>query len=163
MPHVTNLSAPGLKIDGELLYTMRNEVAQLLDKKNTSFPGAQPVSFARRHIEELAQQDYYVCEKSDGMRYLLYLTEGDKGEEIHYLIDRKNDYWYIPDAHLTLHLPQENNIEGFHVGTLIDGELVLDKVPGEADLVPRFLVFDCLVLDGKSLMDRPLGTYSFLT
>jgi mRNA guanylyltransferase len=131
---------------------MRHEVASLLDRKNINFPGAQPVSFARRHLQELAQTNYYVCEKSDGMRYLLYLTEDDQGREIQYLIDRKNDYWYIPPD--TLHFPIPNDIQRFHTNTLIDGELVMDTVPGGKQ--PKYLVFDCLVLDGNNLMSRPL-------
>ncbi|CZT03547.1 probable mRNA-capping enzyme subunit alpha [Rhynchosporium agropyri] len=150
---VGSLTAPGIKAEGELLFRMRSEVAHLLDRKNTSFPGAQPVSFARRHLEALTKQDYYVCEKSDGMRYLLYLTEDDKGGEIHYLIDRKNDYWFIPTG--ALHFPIPNDQQGFHTRTLIDGELVLDEVHG-GPKQPKYLVFDCMVLDGNSLMERTL-------
>jgi mRNA guanylyltransferase len=54
---VRSTSAPGVKIDGDLLYNMRSEVASLLDRKNLSFPGAQPVSFARRHLEDLTRQE----------------------------------------------------------------------------------------------------------
>jgi mRNA guanylyltransferase len=54
---VRSISAPGVKIDGDLLYNMRSEVASLLDRKNLSFPGAQPVSFARRHLEDLTRQE----------------------------------------------------------------------------------------------------------
>jgi mRNA guanylyltransferase len=39
---------------------------------------------------------YFLCEKTDGIRLLLYITTGDQGEEIVYLIDRKNDYYFIP-------------------------------------------------------------------
>jgi len=96
---------------------------------------------------------FYVCEKSDGFRYLLYLTQDDQGEEIHYLIDRKNDYWFIPKG--GLHFPVPRDVEGFHTNTLIDGELVIDKVPG-GGIQPKYLVFDCMVLDGNSLMNRTL-------
>lgn len=88
------------------------------------------------------------------MRYLLYLTEGDQGQEVQYLIDRKNDYWEIPSQ--ALHFPVPKDVQGFHRHSLIDGELVMDKVPGETKLVPKYLVFDCLVLDGNSLMNRTL-------
>jgi mRNA guanylyltransferase len=87
------------------------------------------------------------------MRYLLYLTKDDHDEEIQYLIDRKNDYWFIPKG--GLHFPVPRNVEGFHVNTLIDGELVMDKLPN-GQMQPKYLVFDCMVLDGNSLMNRSL-------
>lgn len=87
------------------------------------------------------------------MRYLLYLTKDEEGREIHYLIDRKNDFWFIPNN--GLHFPIPHNVEGFHTDTLIDGELVMDKVPGGGKQ-PKYLVFDCMVLDGNSLMTRTL-------
>ncbi|KAL3419136.1 mRNA capping enzyme alpha [Phlyctema vagabunda] len=150
---VKSIEVPGLKAEGDLLYSMRQEVARLLDRKSLGFPGAQPVSFARRHLEELTRQDYFVCEKSDGMRYLLYLTKDEHGEEIHYLIDRRNDYWYIPKG--ALHFPVPRDVQGFHTDTLIDGELVMDKLKN-GDIQPKYLVFDCMVLDGNSLMNRTL-------
>lgn len=88
------------------------------------------------------------------MRYLLYLTEDSDGNEIQYLIDRKNDYWFIPKG--GLHFPVPGDVEAFHRNSLIDGELVFDKVPGEKQVVPKYLVFDCMVLDGNSLMNRSL-------
>lgn len=150
---IRSISEPGIKIDGYLLHNMRQEVAQLLDRRSVGFPGAQPVSFARRHIEELTRQDYYVCEKSDGMRYLLYLTQDEINGEAQYLIDRKNDYWFIPKN--GLHFPVPRHVEGFHVNTLIDGELVVDKLKGGGEQT-KYLVFDCLILDGNSLMNRTL-------
>ncbi|KAJ5039082.1 uncharacterized protein L3040_006752 [Drepanopeziza brunnea f. sp. 'multigermtubi'] len=150
---VNSLDAPGLKAEGELLQSMRREVADLLGKKVHGFPGAQPVSFARKHLVELTKQDYYVCEKSDGMRYLLYLTIDTLGEEIQYLIDRKNNFWWIPKG--ALHFPVPGDVTRFHKDTLIDGELVFDKVPG-GGTEPKYLVFDCMVLDNNSLMNRTL-------
>jgi mRNA guanylyltransferase len=153
MSQITSLSEPGVKASGDLLRTMRSEVAELLGRHQTSFPGAQPVSFARQHIEELTKADYYVCEKSDGIRYLLYSTSGQDEEEVHYLIDRKNDYWYIGGHQL--HIPTATDEQGFHTNTITDGELVWDTLEsGEKE--PRFLIFDCLIIDGVNLMDKTL-------
>ncbi len=96
---------------------------------------------------------YYVCEKSDGIRYLLYLTVDDYNGETQYLIDRKNDYWWIPTDHM--HLPIEGEQSGFHTKTVVDGELVLDTL-ADGTVDPKFLVFDCLLLDGKDLRGRTL-------
>lgn len=38
---------------------------------------------------------------------------------------------------------------------LLDGELVLDKVPGRGEVL-RYLVFDALVIDEENIMDKPL-------
>ncbi|KAJ3484333.1 hypothetical protein NLG97_g7078 [Lecanicillium saksenae] len=150
---VASIAEPGIKAEGQLLYTMRKEVAGLLGRSQTGFPGAQPVSFARKHIEALMSQDFYVCEKSDGIRYLLYATRDESGGEAHYLIDRKNDYWFIPNRNL--HFPLDSDQTAFHYDTVLDGELVWDtKLNGGKE--PRFLIFDCLVMDGQGLMDRTL-------
>ncbi|KAK1756060.1 mRNA capping enzyme, catalytic domain-containing protein [Echria macrotheca] len=151
---IKDIANPGVKAEFPFLRNLREEVAQLLNRNSLSFPGAQPVSFSRRHIDELQKKDYYVCEKSDGIRYLLYLTTDDNGGELHYLIDRKNDYWLIHQRNL--HFPLQNDYQAFHTGTLIDGELVVDKLPSGEE-VPKFLVFDLLALDGKAdLLSKPL-------
>lgn len=142
---------PGIKAVGDLLHTFRREVAELLGRASTGFPGAQPVSFAARHKTELLKQDYYVCEKSDGIRCLMYLT-GDGPEEITYLIDRKNEYYHVSALHFPVSSEQELE---FHTGTLVDGELVNDTMPN-GSMQLKYLVFDCLVLDGSSLMHRTL-------
>ena len=137
----------------ELQRSFQREVAALLHRgNNTSFPGAQPVSFTGDHLQELKTQDYYVCEKTDGLRYLLYLTN-DGENDIHYLIDRKNDYYYVPGLHFPHH--EDKTFEKFHIDTILDGELVEDKYPNRPSVI-KFLVFDCLNLDGQSLMQRPL-------
>jgi mRNA guanylyltransferase len=58
MSQITSLSEPGVKAAGDVLRTMRAEVADLLGRNQTSFPGAQPVSFARAHLEELTKAEY---------------------------------------------------------------------------------------------------------
>lgn len=83
----------------------------------------------------------------------MYSTEDDGGAETHYLIDRKNDYWFITNR--SLHFPLPNDQTDFHRNTILDGELVWDSLPG-GGREPRFLVFDCLVIDKQVLMDRTL-------
>ncbi|KKA28259.1 hypothetical protein TD95_001852 [Thielaviopsis punctulata] len=151
---IRSIAEPGIKVPyKEGVAELRQEVAKLLGRTQTSFPGAQPVSFTREHLNELMQEDYYVCEKSDGIRYLLYLTTDEQGGEVQYLIDRKNDFWY--NNNRNLHFPRLEDRQAFHDRSIIDGELVMDD-EGNGNLVPRFLVFDCLVLGGKNLMDRTL-------
>lgn len=188
-----DIAAPGIKAQGDLLRELRSEVADLLKRNSHGFPGAQPVSFSRRHMDELRREEYvafsfsciaippnpmpshaagsrglekgfancatrlnsyYVCEKSDGIRYLLYLTSDEVGKECHYLIDRKNDYWWLHQRNL--HFPLATDQGAFHTGTLIDGELVMDTSPN-GETGPVFLVFDLLALDGKAdLLSKPL-------
>lgn len=170
-----NLDDIGWRAQPPELNILRGEIADLLERGgNTSFPGAQPVSFARKHLRELRQRDYYVCEKSDGIRCLMYFTTGpvrdSEGQfiydmngnqemtEMHYLIDRKNDYYWVQG----LHFPRAQEVPGkeiewgsHHVNTLIDGELLWDVYPdGRRTL--KFLVFDCLYLENQNLMGRTL-------
>ncbi|KAI6091141.1 mRNA capping enzyme, alpha subunit [Hypoxylon rubiginosum] len=148
------IDEPGIKPPPEVTQQLRHDVAKVLGRQSTAFPGAQPVSFCKKHLEELCREDYYVCEKSDGIRYLLYLTADHNGAETKYLIDRKNDYWWVDSE--SLHFPLPGNTQAFHVGTVLDGELVMD-VHSDGRREPRYLVFDCLALDGQSLMARELS------
>ncbi|KAJ5298757.1 NAD-dependent protein deacetylase hst2-1 [Penicillium atrosanguineum] len=152
---VPDLDVIGIKADYDLADQFRREVAQLLGRTNLNFPGAQPVSFSSKHLTELQKEDYYVCEKTDGIRCLMYFARGDDVEhpEIHYLIDRKNEYRFVPGLHFPL--PDDDTFQSFHVDTLVDGELVNDTYPDGTHQL-KFLVFDCLVLDGQSLMHRTL-------
>ncbi|KAL8855034.1 MAG: hypothetical protein Q9221_000231 [Calogaya cf. arnoldii] len=144
---------PGIQILGDELRALRQEVAQLLQRSSIGFPGAQPVSFAAHHKFELQKQDYYVCEKSDGIRCLMYQTEDGAGQEAVYLIDRKNDYYLVANLHFPL---PGKDPASYHVKTLVDGELVNDRLPNET-MQLTYLVFDCLCLDGNSaLMHRTL-------
>lgn len=142
---------PGLKALPNHVQSLRYTVTNLLNRKQTTFPGAQPVSFAARHLTELQQADYYVCEKSDGIRCLMYLTS-EEGREVVYLIDRKNDYYFVQDLHFPI---AGEDKTAFHTDTIVDGELVNDTQPNGA-VEMRYLVFDCLILDGNSLLHRTL-------
>ncbi|KAE8416819.1 mRNA capping enzyme, catalytic domain-containing protein [Aspergillus pseudocaelatus] len=155
-PAAKKLSISASSAEPELADQFRREVATLLGRNNLNFPGAQPVSFSNKHLLELQRQDYYVCEKTDGIRCLMYFARGDPDSEtpeIHYLIDRKNDYRYVPGLHFPL--PNDESFQSYHVDTLVDGELVNDTYEDGTQQL-KYLVFDCLVLDGQSLMHRTL-------
>jgi mRNA guanylyltransferase len=141
----------------------KDAIADLLKRNNTNFPGAQPVSFARRHLLELQRNDYFLCEKTDGIRCLLYLTQIFQDPhnpiEAQFLIDRKNDYYYIAPGYL--HIPLVNkrpnepafDIHSYHNGTLLDGELVRQRFPDGREQL-TYLIFDCLALCGDSIIEK---------
>ena len=92
-----------------------------------------------------------MCEKTDGIRCLMYLTEINmhgQPVEAQFLIDRKNDYYFLP--YESLHLPLQENLGGYHRGTLLDGELVRQK---SGKLV--YLIFDLLAIDNENVTGRP--------
>lgn len=148
-------------------HVLQCEVAGGLDRNDPrKFPGAQPVSFSARHFEELKNQDYYVCEKTDGLRVLMYMSHYQMpienphpGQPTHYklpvcyLIDRRNNYYAIADLKFPHH--EDPTFEKFHEATVLDGELVEDRYPNGRTLI-KFLAFDLLVIDEKNLTSRPL-------
>jgi mRNA guanylyltransferase len=72
------------------LEQLRTKVCELLDGKFSPrrFPGAQPVSFNSSHLDELQQENYFVSEKADGIRCLLYTrTLPDLSVETYLVID----------------------------------------------------------------------------
>ena len=121
-----------------------------------AFPGAQPVSFARKHLHELQNVDYFMCEKTDGIRCLLYLTQifvedEPQGVEAQFLIDRKNDYYFVPRD--SVHLPRPEGVASYHTGTLLDGELVRQTFKNGSERL-AYLIFDCLAIDGEDVRQK---------
>ena len=48
---------PGVPADRDMARMFQEEVASLLGRTQRGFPGAQPVSFSRRHLQELQTKE----------------------------------------------------------------------------------------------------------
>jgi len=162
---------PGEEVDEGQTRSLSAKVASLCGLRHSRFPGAQPVSFARSSLDQLKEEDYWVCEKSDGQRVLMFIAwnKATEQQEV-YLIDRKNKYKRqhnsivfpfheippSPKARMALQLGSLNEKYAVRKDTLLDGELVWDvSKTGERKM--RLLLFDCIILDGSSLAQRPLS------
>ena len=55
IPELEDLGAKVL--DPQALYSLRDEMRQLLHRDKLSFPGAQPVSLLKRHFQDLCSQE----------------------------------------------------------------------------------------------------------
>ncbi|KAJ7625687.1 mRNA capping enzyme, catalytic domain-containing protein [Roridomyces roridus] len=131
--------------------SLRDTVARLC--QCNGFPGSQPVSFARSDLLRLESDDFWVCEKSDGIRVLLLVyTEADSSSQSVYLIDRNNKYYQIHG----FSFPRHDNPRMPLLNTLVDGELVVQVDPFSNKETLCFPAFDCLVLNDQNIMSQPL-------
>lgn len=138
------------------------------------FPGSQPVSLARSNVSLLAARRYWVTWKADGTRYMLLVLRTGT-----YLIDRK-----LAVRRLQLRFPMRDEAEerereaarraaaaagkpppprkprmpALHDGTLMDGELVVDEDKATGTRSVRFLAYDLMALNGRSLVHEPWKT-----
>ncbi|KAF5373954.1 hypothetical protein D9758_000717 [Tetrapyrgos nigripes] len=155
MTRVPDLPGEIVQPDSPQHQWLKHLVANLcqLNHDTNKFPGAQPVSFGTRDLLKLESQDFWVCEKSDGIR-VLFLVNVDMQtqDQSVYLIDRHNTYRSLTGLFFPHH---ENPLHPLR-DTLLDGELVIDVDPHTNKETLRFLVFDCLVVDGQNVMSRPL-------
>ncbi|KAM5534049.1 hypothetical protein V8D89_012230 [Ganoderma adspersum] len=132
---------------------LKRHVASLCHLDHERFPGSQPVSFAAKDLDKLEAQDYWVAEKSDGIRVLLLIhADTNTCDQMLYLIDRHNSYRQLTGLYFPHHADPRNPLRD----TLVDGELVIDVDPHTKQETLRYLAFDCLVADQQNVMSRPL-------
>ncbi len=126
---------------------------------NCMFPGSQPVSLARSNLGLLFKHRYWVTWKADGTRYLVFIHRMGT-----YLIDRANVVtrvqmrWPMPlPPRGQGHPPPTAPVGPFHVGTILDGEMVVDEDPKTKICTRRFLAYDMMVINGMKGLDSPWG------
>jgi hypothetical protein len=119
------------------------------DCKSTRFPGPNPVSLDTSHFSKLGSEPYYVCEKTDGVRYLMVcctmdapagLRERRATINVCALVDRALSAYLFPVEHLP---------GAMYQGSLLDGELAFNKKSGRWE----YLVFDAMCVSGVPVLD----------
>ena len=135
IPDIPGVLLTDPTIQGHLV----QRVSELCGLRTSKFPGSQPVSFTSASLEMLETMDFWVCEKSDGVRVLVFIVmNGATGNQEVWLvshacgskwlmgqIDRKQRYFSISD----LHFPHWERRDDPLTDTILDGELVIDLDP----------------------------------
>ena len=129
-----------LVTDKKLHQTLFDEIrARWHNYAHDAFPGPQPVSIERIHMESLRKNDYRVCEKSDGQRFL-FVCSRYEGKPYCFVMDRKKDIFVLRFEIVT---------EAFE-GTILDGEIILNKQTN----LHEFLVYDSTMVCGENIMEK---------
>jgi hypothetical protein len=104
---------------------------------NRRFPGCQPVSIEYKHFDILRKNEYVVCEKTDGTRFMMlsFMYENTK---VSVFVNRALDMYL---CNLNFRRPIYN-------GTILEGEMYGDT----------FMIYDCLIDSGT-----PIGHEDFIT
>ncbi|XP_034490494.1 mRNA-capping enzyme [Drosophila innubila] len=137
---------PGVRhvADQPRLTGLQHKVQDWCKWQKNGFPGAQPVSMDRNNIKRLSEMPYRVSWKADGTRYMMLI---DGRDEV-YFFDRNNSCFQVENVTFV----HGKNLHEHLDGTLLDGEMVLDKI-GET-ITPRFLVYDIVRLAGRDVREE---------
>jgi len=76
---VPDIERVGQRLNTQYERILRRIVSGLMDVSHDRFPGAQPVSFAQQHLQELEHENYFVSEKADGVRCLMFCNVNPDG------------------------------------------------------------------------------------
>lgn len=119
---------------------------EMAEWDKSGFPGAQPVSMDRQNLRFLEQSPYKVSWKADGTRYMMLIN----GKNQVFMIDRDNSIFHIDN----LEFPFRKDPRVHLSHTLLDGEMIIDKVNGQP--VPRYLIYDIIKFNRQ-----PVGQCDF--
>lgn len=134
------------------------------DCRAPRFPGPNPVSLDTSHFAKLRGEPYYICEKTDGVRFLMLVcmlpphAPSTTPIKLVALVDRAFNAYILPMRHVP---------KAMYQGTLLDGELVWNR----AAEAWEFLIFDAMSVSGIPVINctlpdrlraakRALGSYA---
>ncbi|XP_030382196.1 mRNA-capping enzyme [Scaptodrosophila lebanonensis] len=134
---------PGVRqvTDQPRLSDLQYKVQEWCNWNKHGFPGAQPISMDRHNIKRLHEMPYRVSWKADGTRYMMLINKRD---EI-FFFDRNHSCFQVEGITFV----RLNNLNEHLENTLLDGEMVLDKV-GDS-YTPRYLVYDIVRLNNHDV------------
>lgn len=112
-------------------------------KHGSQFPGSLCVSIERCHLPLLTQHPYWVCEKTNGTRFMMYIIR--HGEYKLVLLMGRGDKMYIA--------PMRRVPRDLYLGSVFDGELVRHRETGQW----HFVIFDCLCVAGKNVSQERMS------
>ena len=124
---------------GNVIRELTLRILNLDSRTPQVFVGSMPFSMSRRNLEVVCKNSYYVTEKTDGVRFLLYVVQGPNRKKVAVLYERSKKVKMMKGAELIAEKLGEN--------TVLDGELVYDSYRRKT----IFLIFDVLAIDGKTL------------
>ena len=145
---MSKLTALGNTIGEDKAKQFRRGINQILGwESHDTAPMAIPLPITKPNLDHVADHPYFVCEKSDGMRYLALLMQSGC-----YLIQPNYQFRFVQ-----LHCPlRQDRIQPgsklvVHQWTLVDGLMVMD------DETRTFLVYDALTINGHSILGCKLS------
>ena len=101
------------------------------------FPGSQPISIEYRHFDTLKSNPYVVCEKTDGIRFMM----------LAFMFDNKKKTIFVNRALEMFDCPL-NFRKLVYDGTIVEGEMYGDT----------FMMYDMLMSCGKVIGDQDFLT-----
>ncbi|KAJ1912279.1 hypothetical protein IWQ60_009734, partial [Tieghemiomyces parasiticus] len=142
---------PAFAVDQRYQSYLRKRTKNLLNLSHDGFPGSHTVPFTPAAFEFLDQEDYFVSEQADGVRYIMHIVHEEKRSAV-FMADQRNHYFYVRDMALNYPCPGNKHTRE----TIIDGELVVDTSDNQVRL--HFQPFDVLVLNSVIMLRRSLSS-----
>nr|CAH7754788.1 unnamed protein product [Callosobruchus chinensis] len=124
---------------------LQKKVQNMCGWRGRGFPGSQPVSMDVQNISFLHKMPYRVSWKADGNRYMMLID----GKDEVYFFDRDHNIYKVKG----LRFVHRKDMHRYLKDTLLDGEMVIDKVNGED--IPRYLAYDIIKFEGQDVGKLP--------